>query len=141
MLSGSQTGGNQGAAATTTPATPANTATSATQLRITPLAGPSNWKMWKICVEDWMFENDLWDYVTGTKQRLLLGTTADVVKEWEKNDRTALGTIRRSVTDDVLVNIHTVETSKDAWDRLCQLYDISDMVRHQQNPCELHWAM
>ncbi|KAG9077995.1 hypothetical protein FS749_010054 [Ceratobasidium sp. UAMH 11750] len=128
MWTGSQTGGNQGAT-TTTPTTLANTAMSATQLLITPLAGPSNWKMWKILVEDWMFENDLWDYVTGTKQQLSPGSTADVVKEWEKNDRKALGTIQRSVTDDVLVNIHTVETSKDAWDRLCQLYDISDMVK------------
>ena len=104
-------------------------------MRIVALSGTNNWKMWKIRVEDWMYEHDIWGVVDGSQPKPapvdpLAPTQAETtaIKEWEKRDRKAQACIRRCVDDSVIVNIAACATAEESWGRLNAMYEMNDLV-------------
>ncbi|QRW07738.1 Retrovirus-related Pol polyprotein from transposon TNT 1-94 [Ceratobasidium sp. AG-Ba] len=127
----SNTGGSTGGTTAPNPNTSSSTATavlpsSSGSIRIPPLRGSENWRIWRVRMEDLLGELELIKYVDGTKAQPSSGASG--LDDWLKSDRKARGIIRRCVDDNVMTNILACETSSEVWTQLKQLYEVADIV-------------
>ncbi|QRW08770.1 Copia-like polyprotein/retrotransposon [Ceratobasidium sp. AG-Ba] len=127
----SNTGGSTGSTTAPNPNTSSSTATavlpsSSGSIRIPPLRGSENWRIWRVRMEDLLGELELIKYVDGTKAQPSSGASG--FDDWLKSDRKARGIIRRCVNDNVMTNILACETSSEVWTQLKQLYEVADIV-------------
>ncbi|QRV78044.1 Retrovirus-related Pol polyprotein from transposon TNT 1-94 [Ceratobasidium sp. AG-Ba] len=127
----SNTGGSTSGTTAPNPNTSSLTATavlpsSSGSIRIPPLRGSENWRIWRVRMEDLLGELELIEYVDGTKAQPSSGASG--LDDWLKSDRKARGIIRRCVDDNVMTNILACETSSEVWTQLKQLYEVADIV-------------
>ncbi|QRV99178.1 Copia-like polyprotein/retrotransposon [Ceratobasidium sp. AG-Ba] len=127
----SNTGGTTGGTTAPNPNSSPLTTTavlpsSSGSIRIPPLRGSENWRIWRVRMEDLLGELELMEYVDGMKAKPSTGASS--LADWQKSDRKARGIIRRCVDDTVMTNILACETSSDVWTQLKQLYKVADIV-------------
>jgi hypothetical protein len=67
-MSGTTSGATVPPPATSAPTT--ITVANDSKLQITVLSGAENWKVWKICILDWLVEKDMVDIITTVKPSL-----------------------------------------------------------------------
>ncbi|QRW12341.1 Copia-like polyprotein/retrotransposon [Ceratobasidium sp. AG-Ba] len=111
---------------TSSPTATAVLLSSSGSIRIPPLRGLENWRIWRVRMEVLLGELDLIEYVDGTKTQPSSGSSG--LDDWLKSDRKACGIIRRCVNDNVMTNILACETSSEVWTQLKQLYKVADIV-------------
>ena len=83
-----------------------------------------NYDLWKVHMRSVLVFNDLWPYVSGTKEK-----PADNSEDWETKDSKALALINLSVTHSQLNHTKRAKTSKDAWDGLKTVFESRGPVR------------
>ena len=100
---------------------------SESKLVINPLTGQENWKTWKVQVRDWLKEKKYKSVLERDEPNFLWNDGE--TRKWVAKDIKVLATIRRNVSDDVLQNLLECEHAKEAWETLCQLYEVTDIVK------------
>ncbi|EUC56036.1 Copia-like polyprotein/retrotransposon, partial [Rhizoctonia solani AG-3 Rhs1AP] len=118
--------------ASTTPApTPVTVTTEeSSSLRINKLEGASNWKTWKVLVQDWLNEKDLDTIITSICPVISTSPPVgqDAIDKWDKQNRKVIATLRRNLQETVLTHVIACTTAKEVWDRLSGLYEITDII-------------
>ncbi|QRV77133.1 Copia-like polyprotein/retrotransposon [Ceratobasidium sp. AG-Ba] len=110
-------GGTTGGTTASNPNSSPSTATavlpsSSGLVRIPPLRGSENWRIWHVQMEDILGELELMEYVEGTTTKPSPG--AKELADWLKSN--------------LMTNILACETSAEVWTQLKQLYEVSDIV-------------
>lgn len=90
-----------------------------------------NYDTWKLQMRAVLTKNELWGYVDGSITRPELNDSSDFIEinEWIKNDAKAMADIILSINTSELHHIKRCETSKDAWDKLSEVYESSEPDR------------
>lgn len=101
------------------------------KLSIEKLEGVSNWKLWKVLVNDWLAEKGYETTITLTTPPTASTSstppvTQDPVNEWIKNKKSVLANLRQNISNEILVKIISCTIAKELWDRLVQSYKVSD---------------
>ena len=71
---------------------------------------------------DILGDMDVWDIVSGTETLPAIET---LQPDWQKKDRKALRAIRVRVTPEVINVVQDVDSSRTAWESLCDEYQAS----------------
>ena len=90
--------------------------------RIQPLRGEANYATWRVQMMDILGDMDVWDIVSGTETLPAIET---LQPDWQKKDRKALRAIRVRVTPEVINVVQDVDSSRTAWESLCDEYQAS----------------
>lgn len=69
----------------------------------------SNFEMWKMKMEDLLFDRDLWDAIDENKLR---PTDLTLAAQYDVIDRKAKGLIRLCLAELILINVHEEPTAK-----------------------------
>ena len=88
-------------------------------IKIDPLTGyVVDYDTWKIHIRGILKNNDLWDYVSGTKPKPTAIKDSKDLEEWLRNDEKAESDILLPISASELVALDGLETSKAIWDKL-----------------------
>ena len=82
----------------------------------------SNFELWKLKMEDFLVDCDIWLVVSGTKP------TGMKKEDWDLTDRKSKGLIRLCLVDFVLLNVHEENTASSLWKRLAAIYQGKSLV-------------
>ena len=97
------------------------------KLTITHLSGIENWKTWKIRVQDWLHEKDLYNMISSNHPVVDPNVTPAVtqanINAWNTKAYKVLAAICRNVTDEVMPLIGEEDTPRAAWEILLQNYE------------------
>lgn len=85
-----------------------------------------NYGGWKIHMKSILIHSGSWGYVSGT---IAKPEAEDGLNEWLKGDEKCLATITLSVTISQLMHIKDCNTSKEAWEKLQNVFQPSGPVR------------
>lgn len=103
----------------------AESGSSGSGYRIEPLKGAENYTTWRVQAEDILQDMNYWDHVNGTNT---IPTDEDDLKKWQRTDRKALTQIRLRISAPMITYVMSAKTSKDAWDALKMMFDISGPI-------------
>ena len=82
----------------------------------------TNFELWKLKLEDLLFDRDLWSVVSGIKP---LGMKQE---DWDLTNQMARGLIRLSLADSVLLNVHEEKIANSLWKKLGDIYQGKSLV-------------
>lgn len=89
---------------------------------------------WKIQMKAVLVKNETWKYVSGQCTKPTITDTADQaqrdsVTEWENQDEKAKADIILCISPSELKQIKNCNTSRDIWNRLCEIYQSTGPAR------------
>ena len=79
-----------------------------------------NFQLWKMQMEDYLYQKDLWKFLEGKKEKNQGSMSND---EWDLLERKELGSIRLCLAPSVAFNITKVKTIEDLMKTLATLYE------------------
>jgi hypothetical protein len=88
-----------------------------------PLLNANNFTTWKYRMELILKSRRMWKYVDGSAVAPNTRDTADVKREYEENDQLAHSQIVLTVSDSVISHLRTTTTAKDAWVKICSVFE------------------
>jgi hypothetical protein len=94
----------------------------------------NNFHNWKLKMKMILIREDLWEIVNGESECPASNSGKEkegepTVKAWTKNDQKALATIFLAITNSQLTHIKDCMTSKEAWDKLQNTYEVKGLAR------------
>lgn len=78
----------------------------------------TNFHIWKVRMEMYLTEKDVWKLVDGSEARPTSNPT-----DWDKRDGKARACILLHLKDTQLLLVNNLKTSKEMWDGLCGMFE------------------
>lgn len=102
-------------------------------LRLEPL-NRDNHDTWKIQMKAVLVKNETWKYINGQCAKPIITDTADQTQRdnltaWENQDEKAKADIILCISPSELKQIKNCNTSRDIWNRLCEIYQSTGPAR------------